>query len=359
MLNSDSKGQNIEDIVENLTRIEIQKRQQRVSGFIRLFGESVPLSPDSPQYQLKNANKINIQRIRQFSYNETLDQIKIKEFPCYCSSCLTGAFEQCHFFNQKIIYVDIENRRLREKNDDELESEPATDPISNQELNETREMIPNTSIDVEYLHKEYSEEFQPKQSPTETKKTNASFDSQPCSSPDRVNQTSSQKKDDIPDLLDLGPLDVSLNDFDFVQHRINNMVFQECLKPTKYMMDKKSLEELLNRKGLLDGCTLNYIGNMYLSQNNSNNCYVIDPQLANFLRTPARARREWTRCLTTHDPKRFEEAEKLIIPWHQDRNHWTCYYLNSTNQTIQYFDSYREPPRLTDLKQIIKFIRVS
>ena len=352
LLNADSRAQNIDDIIENLRRIETQKRQQRVSLFTRLFGKSISFNPESPQYQLKNSTKINIQRIRQYSYDSKEDSIQIKEFPCFCSSCLGGSFDQCQLYNQKIIKVLIENRKSNVKNAEISDPEDLSDHNSEKDGHKKE---PNISIDIEYLNDEYPEEM--KQS--EKNEENESFGSEACSLPEKTNQTSSQKQDKIPNLADFGNLDISMDDFDYVQHRINNMVSYEQIKPTKYFMEKKSLEELFKRNGLVDSFTLNYVGYMYLTQFDTKDCYVFDPQISRYLAQPVRQRPNWQRSLTTHDQDCFADAKRIIIPWHYNSNHWTVVYMNSKNKTIQYFDSYNKPPKLTDMSKIINFVKVS
>ena len=355
LLNAESRAQNIQDIVDNLRRIEIQKRQQRVSLFTRLFGESIPLNAESPQYQLKNSTKINIQRIRQYSYDSKQDSIQIKEFPCYCSFCLGGTFDQCQLYNQKIIKVLIENRKSNVGNADLSETEDQTDQYNNKNLADEHKKESNISIDIEFLNTEFAEEMkQP-----EKDKENESFGSEACSLPDKANQTSSQKNDKIPDLEDFGNLDISMDDFDYVQHRINNMVSKEEIRPTKYFMEKKSLEELFKRNGLVDSFTLNYVGYMYLKEFDTKDCYVFDPQISRYLRLPVKQRSNWRQFLTTHDQNCFADAKRIIIPWHYNSNHWTVVYLNSKNNTIQYFDSYNNPPKLTDMSRIINFVKVN
>ena len=361
LLNAESKGQHIEDIVTELRKIEDQKRQQRKTGFIRLFGKSISPNADTQQFQLKQSSKVNIQRIRQYSYDANIDAVRIKEYPCFCAVCLNGRFDDCQLFKQKIINVFIEKRHVSQANIEEIDLD---DGDLEQNLNnDSWKQDPNLSIDIDFLNNEHPEEFNTEESGDnpDSKNVNTSFQSDACSSqPDKGQKTSSQTKKNIPDLQDFGPLDVSMSDYDYVQNRINNMMPRQSIKPAKYIMEKQSLNDLFKRTGLLDGFTLNYLGNMFTSQSQSTDCYIFDPQIADYLRLPAKNRPvDWVRSLTTHNSERFASAERIIIPWNHNRNHWTVIYLKCQMKTIQYFDSCREPPRYTDMKSIIKFFEVN
>ena len=371
-MNNENQGQTIPDMIAILERKEEDMRNRRNKNMIRLFAES---SSNSIQrrFELKQSSKLNIKMIRQFRYDSSKDKVQLKSIPCICEECLKGNFYQCLIYDQPIIEVDIVESngsiQLRNAVDDENHEIEDFDP--------PHILGKDYTIDLDFVNLEF-------QSDPERRCTTPRQDSQNINNPDSQNDNASDEirdvelsspnptcvtssqKDGLIELKDFGSLDedVEQTDDQYILDRLACMSNSAFIEPIRFGTDKRCLQAILEKTGLVEGFSLDYIGYMLLKQYpNSADCSFLKTQLCLWLKYPVKTRADWTTNLisTTErlDEQSFIKSKRIILPWNKDGNHWTVFHFDSTKKIIESFDSFHSAPHSSDLKRITNFLRVS
>jgi len=371
-MNNENQGQTISDIIAILERKEEEMRLRRNKNMIRLFAESSS-SSIKRKFELKQSSKLNIKMIRQYRYDRSKDKVQLKSIPCICEKCLEGNFYQCLIYDQPIIEVDIvespSSLQLRNAVDDE------NDEIEN--FNATEILRKDFSIDFDFLNLEFQNDPQrrcttPRQDSQNINNPDSRNDNSPdeirdveLSSPNPTCVTSSQK-DGLIELIDFGSFDedVEQTDEKYILDRLTCMSNSDYIEPIRFETDKRCLQAIFEKTGLVEGWSLDYIGFMILKKYpNSGDCSFLKTQLCLWLGYPEETRADWTTNLISMterlDEQSFIKTKRIILPWNKNGNHWTVFHFDSTKKIIESFDSFHSPPHSSDIKRITDFLKVS
>lgn len=372
MMNCENDGQTIPDFIDILRSNEKHSRTKRQHNMIRLFAESRTESSEK-RFELKDASKINIKMVRQYRYDEKTEKVQLKSIPCICENCLQGNFNLCKNYKQTIIESDIIDynhpRQLRPNSKceepEEIEESQEFEDFS--DINLSKEKY-ESYIDMRFINDFLKAEPQSQQpSPLNANEADTQFEEPEdfvgyteLSSPNADHITSSQehKQVDFDDLGSIDDNDDSLNDENYIHQRLQCMSKHDCLEPRRFLNDKTCLEALLKLDGWLYGWTLNYFGYMLLKERNDKSCSIMKTEIASWLKLPVKTRPEWQFNLLG-EAEAFQNANRIIIPWHKEGNHWILLQFDARRKIIESFDSLHELPLQSDMKRVKNFLRVS
>ena len=348
LMNENSTGQSIDEIVSILRTKEDENRRLRKDNFCRVYGET-PCSDDQNKFEIKDVGKYNIQMIRMVRYDRPSDKIQFKEIACFCQQCLNGKFNECLLYKQPVISADIvlssEKRQLRTEkevvfeDDEKLNEEILKEPI-----------LLESNLDMNYINKSEIHEFDPiiiEHVPN----LDVSVGSVGCSSPNQEFRTSSQKVNSEPGGSpdkkasfgdnqadastthsryrdDSNPGQNSTSNFDpsnspivhdsaadedYISQRLNFMGNDDYLSPRKIGMNVEQLRSIFNKKGLLFGDCLNFVGNMLMSAN-PNDCVILKTEFYRWFKAAPKWRFAWKTNLLCSEAE-FKNAKERYLEY--------------------------------------------
>lgn len=365
-MNCENEGQTIHEFIDVLRSNENHARTKRHPNMIRLFAESQTECSEK-RFELKDASKINIKMIRQYRYDEKTEKIQLKSIPCICESCLQGNFNLCENYKLSILESDIIDyshpRQLRPNSKGD-EPEEIEESEEFEDFSDTDLTIEKYNVDSRFINDFLKD--RPLSQPSSPLQTNKPEFEEPedvvgyieLSSPNPDHLTSSQEHKQV-DFEDLGSIDDNDdNDESYIRQRLQCMSQHDRLEPRRFNNDKQCLETLLKIDGWLYGWSLNYFGYMLLKATNDESCSILKTEIASWLQLPAKSRPEWQFNLIG-EAESFQNAKRVIIPWHKNGNHWTLLQFDSQRKMIESFDSFHHPPLQLDMNRVKNFLRVS
>ena len=136
------------------------------------------------------------------------------------------------------------------------------------------------------------------------------------------------------------------------------MLDGDFLQPIEFMVNSTCLKRLFGRSSekWLTGWSLDYLANLFLTKKEIR-VSVLKAEFTTWLAKPLRRRSKWQTNIIESESE-FLSAEKIIIPFHFNLNHWTVFYFDSTRRMVEYFDSYHAEPSTVDIASLSDFLKV-